>query len=127
MAVRTFSSVAGRTVSGAFRLRETVPTETPEAEATSRMVTDLFVACRMSGPLSVNPKAEPHGGYHVGYARSRRYRQWLADGRKSYEISDETQHGRFSLLLWYPLITTDPEILAAERQAGGALGPARVP
>ena len=36
---RTFSSVTGRTVAGALSARETVPTETPAASATSRMVT----------------------------------------------------------------------------------------
>jgi len=34
----TLPKVLGRTVSGAFRVRETVPTETPEALATSRIV-----------------------------------------------------------------------------------------
>ena len=41
MTARTFSSVTGRTVAGALSARETVPTETPAATATSRMVTVL--------------------------------------------------------------------------------------
>ena len=41
IAARTLPSVSGRTVSGALRLRETVPTETPERRATSRMVVAL--------------------------------------------------------------------------------------
>ena len=43
MAARTLPSVPGLTVSGAFRLRETVPTETPETRATSRIVAALSV------------------------------------------------------------------------------------
>jgi hypothetical protein len=38
---RTFWSVAGRTLAGALRTRETVPTETSAASATSRMVIAL--------------------------------------------------------------------------------------
>ncbi|MER8460037.1 hypothetical protein NKH24_28860 [Mesorhizobium sp. M1300] len=38
IAARTFPNVSGLTVSGAFKLRETVPTDTPETRATSRIV-----------------------------------------------------------------------------------------
>src|SRR5258707_14400382 len=41
MAAWTFSRVARRTVPGAFRERETVPTETPAVRATSRIVAGL--------------------------------------------------------------------------------------
>jgi hypothetical protein len=38
IAARTFPRVAGRTESGVFTLRETVPTDTPDNRATSRIV-----------------------------------------------------------------------------------------
>src|SRR5260370_40821544 len=38
IAARAFPSVAARTESGVFRLLETVPTETPDRRATSRIV-----------------------------------------------------------------------------------------
>ena len=62
MAARTFSRVTARTVSGALRLRETVPTETPEAAATSLMVTDRLWSVthgRLSPELASCTPAEP--------------------------------------------------------------------
>src|SRR4051812_39723096 len=44
IAARTLPRVPGRTVSGALRLRETVPTDTPETRATSRMVAGFSLA-----------------------------------------------------------------------------------
>ena len=47
IAARTLASVTGRTESGAFRLRETVPTETPAVLATSLIVADLRAPLRI--------------------------------------------------------------------------------
>src|SRR6516162_7716321 len=68
IAAWTFSRVARRTVSGAFRERETVPTETPAARATSRIVAGLAPLPAMARLPSTR---EPGRGYQQGLAMAK--------------------------------------------------------
>src|SRR6516162_6173924 len=59
IAAWTFSRVARRTVSGAFRERETVPTDTPAARATSRIVAGLAPLPAMARPPPQDAAGRP--------------------------------------------------------------------
>jgi len=84
MAARTLPKVSGLTESGALRLRETVPTETPERRATSRIVvvlppksrSPLLCACSIRpSQLEVSPHPAP-------FARPL---DWSATGRLNWK------------------------------------------